>query len=83
MMRETSLTPDELLDEDSYEATIRPGSLEEYIGQVKIKDNLSVFMEAARRRGTPSTTSCFTVRQASERRPWPTLCPEKWQWISR
>ena len=32
------------------EPTLRPKFLEEYIGQEKIKDNLSVFIEAARER---------------------------------
>ncbi len=50
-MRESPVTPEQLNDEASYEVSIRPGSLEEYIGQEKIKENLSVFMEAAKRRG--------------------------------
>lgn len=32
------------------ERTLRPGLLEEYIGQSKVKENLSLFMEAARQR---------------------------------
>ena len=36
--------------ESSYEATLRPGSWDEYIGQEKIKKNLKVFIEASRRR---------------------------------
>ncbi len=50
-MRESPVTPEQLNDEASYEVSIRPGSLDEYIGQEKIKENLSVFMEAAKRRG--------------------------------
>ncbi len=50
-MRESPVTPEQLNDEASYEVSIRPGSLDEYIGQEKIKANLSVFMEAAKRRG--------------------------------
>jgi Holliday junction DNA helicase RuvB len=33
--------------------TLRPKVLAEYIGQVKVKDNLGIFMEAARKRGEP------------------------------
>lgn len=33
------------------ERTLRPSTLTEYIGQQKIKDNLSIFIEAARKRG--------------------------------
>lgn len=35
------------------EATIRPQYLEDYIGQKGVKDNLKVFIEAARQRGEP------------------------------
>ena len=38
------------LQEDAQERSLRPHTLKEYIGQAKAKDNLSVFIEAARRR---------------------------------
>ena len=38
------------LSEDAAESSLRPRTLKEYIGQSKAKDNLSVFIEAARRR---------------------------------
>jgi Holliday junction DNA helicase RuvB len=50
-MRDTTINPELLNGEEVYEVSIRPGNLDEYIGQAKIKENLSVFMEAARRRG--------------------------------
>ncbi|MFT7823724.1 MAG: Holliday junction branch migration DNA helicase RuvB [Sulfurimonas sp.] len=37
--------------EGNYEATLRPGSWDEYIGQEKIKKNLKVFIEASIKRG--------------------------------
>lgn len=37
-------------EEKRVEATLRPGTLAEYIGQDKIKENLYIFIEAARRR---------------------------------
>jgi holliday junction DNA helicase RuvB len=37
--------------EQNVEASLRPRSLDEYIGQEKIKDNLKIFLEAARARG--------------------------------
>ncbi len=36
--------------ENSYEASLRPGRWEEYIGQEKIKKNLRVFIEASKKR---------------------------------
>jgi len=38
-------------DEASFEQTLRPQALDEYIGQDKVKENLKVFIAAARNRG--------------------------------
>ncbi len=38
---------------DAEENTLRPQRLEDYIGQDKVKQNLKVYLEAARRRGEP------------------------------
>lgn len=38
------------LEEDKYEETIRPDSLDEYIGQSEVKENMKVFIEAAKLR---------------------------------
>lgn len=38
---------------DSEENTLRPHYLEDYIGQDKVKQNLKIYLEAARRRGEP------------------------------
>ncbi len=38
------------LNEDNFEKNIRPQSLDEYVGQQAIKDNLSVFIKAAKMR---------------------------------
>ena len=43
----------ELTGDSEAELSLRPKRLSEYIGQDKIKDNLSIFLEAARRRGEP------------------------------
>ena len=41
------------LQEDAQEGSLRPKTLREYIGQQKAKENLSIFIEAARRRTEP------------------------------
>ena len=46
------LTPDSLA-EDSFDNTIRPQTLQEYIGQSENKENLSIFIKAAKMRGEP------------------------------
>ena len=38
------------LEEDTFETTIRPDSLDEYIGQTDVKGNFKVFIEAAKMR---------------------------------
>lgn len=40
----------EELKEDSFEKNIRPSSIEEYIGQSEVKENLSIFIKAAKMR---------------------------------
>lgn len=47
------LTTSSLLNEDANEASLRPRTLNEYIGQKKAKDNLSVFISAAKLRNEP------------------------------
>ena len=45
--------PDRLEDELEYDVTLRPTRLEEFVGQEKIKENLSIFIQAARNRREP------------------------------
>ena len=39
--------------EDTEETSLRPKKFEEYIGQEKVRSNLSVFIEAAKKRNEP------------------------------
>ena len=48
---EHALAPEPLVGDD--EPQLRPGSLDEFVGQEPIKKNLRIFVEAARRRGEP------------------------------
>ena len=47
------LTTGERLPDDSFEKTIRPTSIDEYIGQSEVKDNLNIFIKAAKMRNEP------------------------------
>lgn len=38
------------LEEDTFEGTIRPDSIDEYIGQSEVKENLDIFIKAAKMR---------------------------------
>ena len=43
---EESVLSKRKLEEDTFEGTIRPDSIDEYIGQSEVKENLKVFIEA-------------------------------------
>lgn len=47
------VTNSSVLPEDAGEGSLRPRTINEYIGQEKAKDNLSVFIDAARLRNEP------------------------------
>ena len=46
------VTPD-ATEADTEEVSLRPKTLEDYIGQEKVKSNLSIYLRAAQRRGEP------------------------------
>lgn len=45
---DTRIVTNEELKEDNFEKNIRPTSLEEYVGQSELKENLGVFIQAAK-----------------------------------
>ena len=54
MEKERIINPDlknEL--EERLESSLRPASLDEYIGQDKVKENMKIYIEAAKKRGEP------------------------------
>ncbi len=51
--RSAPLSPPALTPQDAGEVSLRPGMLADYTGQEKAKGNLSVYIEAARRRNEP------------------------------
>ena len=46
-------------DEESFNRTLRPPTLAEYVGQKKVVEKLSIALEAARRRGEPLEHALF------------------------
>ncbi|MGD8331739.1 MAG: Holliday junction branch migration DNA helicase RuvB [Acidobacteriota bacterium] len=52
-MSERLVSPAAVSEDSRFEQTLRPRTLDEYVGQRKIVDNLRVFIEAARKRGEP------------------------------
>src|SRR5476649_2190088 len=55
----TPLTSQVAPEEEPMEQTLRPQTLDEFIGQVRMKKNLRVFIEAARQRKEPLDHSLF------------------------
>jgi Holliday junction DNA helicase RuvB len=49
--RNVLLNPVSRVDEQSFELTLRPQVLRQYIGQPKVKENISISIQAARKRG--------------------------------
>ncbi len=47
------VTPREIEEDHDAEISLRPQTLVEYIGQDKVKENMAVYIEAAKRRGDP------------------------------
>ena len=54
-MEEDNLIRPELMDsqEERVENSLRPKTLDEYIGQDKVKENMKIYIEAAKKRGEP------------------------------
>lgn len=50
-MQSRAITPIKNEDDFTYDATLRPRALDEYVGQEKIKGNMGLFIDAARGRG--------------------------------
>ncbi len=53
MNREGPTTPNQLAEEADYDRTLRPGRFEDFPGQEQLKENLGVFIKAAKMRGEP------------------------------
>ena len=52
-MEPTPISPIRSEEDSGYEPTLRPSSLDEYVGQERVKTNLHVWIEAAQNRGDP------------------------------
>ena len=47
------ISPEASSEDSDIEVTLRPQTLNDYIGQDKVKENLAVYIEAAKRRHEP------------------------------
>ena len=53
LSEERVISPDLVIDDIENEYNLRPRTLQEYIGQEKAKENLEIYLEAAKMRGEP------------------------------
>ncbi len=53
MNNESVITNYSLLDDNTIDNTIRPETIDEYVGQTDVKENIKVFVEAAKMRNEP------------------------------
>ena len=49
-MNDERVVTNKELTEDTFESSIRPDSIDEYIGQTDVKENIKIFIEAAKMR---------------------------------
>jgi len=47
------ISPENSAEDTEIEGSLRPQTLHEYIGQDKVKENLAIYIEAAKRRSEP------------------------------
>ena len=78
MSRRTITT--EVTEEDKrIEGSLRPQTLDEYIGQERIKSTLKVFIHVAKSRGEALTMFFSMDRRDWERRHLAALSPMRWE----
>ena len=65
-------------NEENVDRALRPTLLSEYVGQELVRDQLSIFIAAAKRRGR-STICCSLGLRASGKRRLPTSWQTKWE----
>jgi Holliday junction DNA helicase RuvB len=58
-MDEKEIAPVELEEDKGFDVSLRPSLLNEYVGQEAIKENLKIFIDAAKGRGEPLDHSLF------------------------
>ena len=63
---------------DSEENSLRPHTLEDYVGQEKVKENLRIYLEAARRRGEAMDHILLYGLPAWARPLWRASWPRRW-----
>ena len=77
MDEERLVSPEEFFEETE-EPNIRPSRLSEYVGQAKARENLEIFIQAARQRHDPLDHVLLYGPPGLGKPPWPILSRRKW-----
>lgn len=77
-MEEERIVNSEFRRDDFDEFSLRPRSISEYIGQTKVKENLLVFIQAAKERGSPLTMFFIWPSRAWENHTCRSYCKRAW-----
>ena len=72
------VSPEPREEDFDAEATLRPKTLEEYIGQDKATENLRVYLKAAKLRGEPLDHLLLYGPPALAKPRWPALWRTRW-----
>lgn len=80
---EGRITAGEESRRDEWQQTIRPQRLSDYIGQSTFKENLHVYISAARSRKKHLTMYCFTDRLVLAKPRWQKLFLMNWEFSLR
>jgi hypothetical protein len=64
--------------EEALERALRPKQLDDYVGQAKAREQLEIFIGAARKRRRRWTMCCCSARRAWARPRWPTSSRPSW-----
>ena len=64
--------------EEQLERALRPKLLADYIGQHKAKEQLEIFIQAAKKRGEALDHTLLSARRAWAKPRWPTSSPKNW-----
>lgn len=67
---------------DDPDVTLRPKNFGDYVGQEKAKENLAIYIEAAKQRGEALDHVCCTARPDWEKPHFPISLPMNWGLIS-
>ena len=72
------ISPQPALGEEQFDRAIRPRSLNDYIGQPKVREQMEIFIGAARARGEALDHTLVFARRGWVKPRWPILLPKKW-----